>query len=123
MKSRTSTTAGLGAAVVAALTPVALPATAAAAATKKYVGTLERTHYSNVQVTITVTGKKIKTISASANPQDQASYQRQAYALPLLRKEALAAQSYKIHTISGVTITSEGFLASLYSAMGHAHLL
>ena len=70
MKSRTSTTAGLGAAVVvAALTPVALPATAAAAATKKYVGTLERTHYSNVQVTITVTGKKIKTIYVSANPQ------------------------------------------------------
>ena len=123
MKSRTLTTAGLGVAAAAALTPVALPATAAAAATKKYVGTLERTHYSNVQVTITVTGKKIKTISASANPQDQASYQRQAYALPLLRKEALAAQSYKIHTISGVTITSEGFLASLYSAMGHAHLL
>jgi uncharacterized protein with FMN-binding domain len=123
MKSRTLTTAGLGAAAAAALTPVALPATAAAAATKKYVGTLERTHYSNVQVAITVTGKKIKTISVSANPQDQASYQRQAYALPLLRQEVLKAQSYKIHTISGVTITSEGFLASLYSAMGHAKLL
>lgn len=123
MKSRTLTTAGLGAAAAAALTPVALPATAAAAATKKYVGTLERTHYSNVQVTITVTGKKIKTIYVSANPEDQQSYQRESYALPLLRKEALKAQSNKIHTISGVTTTSEAFISSLYSAMGHAHLL
>jgi uncharacterized protein with FMN-binding domain len=123
MKSRTLTTAGLGAAAAAALTPVALPATAAAAATKTYKGTLERTHYSDVQVSITVSGKKIKTISVSANPQDQQSYQRESYALPLLRTEALKAQSYKIHTISGVTTTSEAFIASLYSAMGHAKLL
>jgi uncharacterized protein with FMN-binding domain len=123
MKPRILTNAGLGAAAAVALTPVALPATAAAATTKTYKGAVERTHYSDVQVTITVTGKKIKTISVSANPSDQASYQRQSYALPLLRQEALKAQSYKIHTISGVTITSEGFAASLYSAMGHAKLL
>ena len=123
MKSRTLTTAGLGAAAAAALTPVALPATAAAASTKTYKGTLEHTHYSNVQVAITVTGKKITSISVNANPQDQQSYQREAYALPLLRKEALKAQSYKIHTISGVTTTSQAFIASLYSAMGHAKLL
>jgi uncharacterized protein with FMN-binding domain len=122
MKSRTLTTAGLGAAAAAALTPVALPATAAAA-TKTYKGTLERTHYSNVQVSITVSSKKITKISIYANPQDQQSYQREVYALPLLRKEALKAQSYKIHTISGVTTTSEAFIASLYSAMGHAKLL
>jgi uncharacterized protein with FMN-binding domain len=123
MKSRTLTTAGLGVAAAAALTPVALPATAAAAATKKYVGTLERTQYSNVQVTITITDKKIKTVSVSANPDGQHSYQLEANALPLLRQEALKAQSYKIHTVSGVTTTSDAFIGSLYSAMGHAHLL
>jgi uncharacterized protein with FMN-binding domain len=123
MKSRTLTTAGLGAAAAAALTPVALPASAAAATTKTYKGALEHTHYSNVQVSITVKRKKITSISVSANPQDQQSYQREAYALPLLRKEALKAQSYKIHTISSVTTTSEAFIASLYSAMGHAKLL
>jgi uncharacterized protein with FMN-binding domain len=123
MNPRILTNAGLGAAAAAALTPVALPATAAAATTKTYKGAVEATHYSDVQVAITVVGKKIKKITASANPQDQASYQRQSYALPLLREEALKAQSYKIHTISGVTVTSEGFIASLYSAMGHAKLL
>ncbi|HWE58650.1 MAG TPA: hypothetical protein VG228_03060 [Solirubrobacteraceae bacterium] len=123
MKSRTLTNVGLGAAAAAALTPVALPATAAAATTKTYKGALERTYYSNVQVTITVTGRKIKTLGVSANPQDQQSYERESYALPLLRREALKAQSYKIHSISGVTTTSQAFIASLYSAMGHAHLL
>ncbi len=123
MKSRTLTNVGLGAAAVAALTPVALPATAAAATTRTYKGALERTHYSDVQVSITVSGRKIKSLSVNANPQDQQSYQRESYALPLLRTEALKAQSYKIHTISGVTTTSDAFIQSLYSAMHHGHLV
>ncbi|MGH2860675.1 MAG: FMN-binding protein [Solirubrobacteraceae bacterium] len=123
MKSGTLTKVGLGAAAAAAITPAALPAAATAARTKTYKGALERTDYSNVRVTIKVTGKKIKSLSVSANPEDQQSYQRESYALPLLRREALKAQSYKVHTISGVTTTSEAFVASLYSAMRHAHLV
>ncbi|MGH2836029.1 MAG: FMN-binding protein [Solirubrobacteraceae bacterium] len=123
MKSGTLTKVGLAAAAAAAITPAALPAAATAARTKTYKGALERTDYSNVRVTIKVTGKKIKSLSVSANPEDQQSYQRESYALPLLRREALKAQSYKVHTISGVTTTSEAFVASLYSAMRHAHLV
>ena len=122
MKTRTLTSAGLGAAAVAALTPVMLPATASASTTKTFKGTLERTYYSDVRVTISVGGRKIKALSVSANPPDQASYQLESYALGRLRKEALRTQSYKIHIVSGVTITSEGFIASLHSAMRHAHL-
>jgi uncharacterized protein with FMN-binding domain len=120
INTRTLTTAGLGAAL---LGTGALPATAAAATTKTYKGKVELTQYGPVQVAITVTGKKIKSIALNANPDSQESYQRQDYALPRLRTEALRAQSYKVHTISGVTVTSDGFIASLYSAMGHAHLL
>lgn len=126
MTSRRLTNAGLGATALAALAPLALPATAAArtrARTRTYKGALERTVYSNVQVSITVAGRKIKALAVSANPSDQQSYQREAYALPLLRKEALRAQSYKIHLISGVTTTSEAFIYSLYSAMKHGHIL
>ena len=124
MNSRKITNVGLGAsAAAAALTPMALPATAAAARTKTYKGALERTQFSNVQVSITVSGKRIKSLSVSANPSDQQSYQREAYALPLLRREALRAQSYRVHTISGVTTTSEAFIYSLYSAMKHGHLV
>lgn len=124
MKSRTLTNVGLGAAAAAtALTPAALPASAAAATSRTYKGAVERTVFSNVQVSITVSGKKIKALAVNANPQDQQSYQREAYALPILRKEALKAQSYKVHMISGVTTTSEAFIYSLYSAMRHAKLV
>lgn len=123
MRSRTLTTAGLGAAVAAALTPVALPvATAAAATTRTYKGRVEHTVYSDVRVAITVRGRRIRSMAVTANPQSQESYVREAYALPRLRKEALKAQSFRIHMISGVTITSDAFILSLYSAMGYAHL-
>lgn len=122
MNTRTLTTAGLSA-TAAALTSVALPATAAATTTKTYKGAVESTQYGNVQVAITVSGKKIKSLAVNASPDSQESYVRQSYGLPLLHKEALKAQSYKIHTISGVTVTSEGFIYSLYSAMRHAHIV
>jgi uncharacterized protein with FMN-binding domain len=122
MKSRTITAAGIGAAAAAAMTTAALPVTASAA-TKHYAGKTEQTPFGSVRVTITTKGKKIKTLLISASPDTQHSYQLEAYALPLLHKEALKASSYKIHLVSGVTITSDAFAASLYSAMGHAHLL
>ena len=124
MRSRTLTTAGLGAAVAAALTPVALPVApaAAAATTRTYKGKLERTVFSDVRVSITVRGRSIRSLAVTANPQSQESYVREAYALPRLRKEVLKTQSFRIHMISGVTITSDAFILSLYSAMGYAHL-
>lgn len=122
MKNRTLSVAGIGAAAAVAMTAGAVPV-AASAATKRYAGKTEQTPFGSVKVTITVKGKKIKTLSISANPDNEHSYQLEAYALPVMRKEALKASSYKIHLVSGVTITSEAFDASLYSALGHAHLL
>ena len=122
MNSRTLKAAGLGVAAAATMTTAAFPV-AASGATKKYVGRTEQTPFGKVQVAITVKGKKIKTLAISASPDTQTSYQLESYALPRMRQEALKASTYKIHTVSGVTITSEGFIASLYSAMGHAHIL
>jgi len=122
MKNRTLTAAGIGAAAAAAITTGAFPITASAA-TKRYAGKTEQTQFGSVKVTITVRGKKIKTLTINANPDTPRSYQLESYALPLLHKEALHASSYKIHLVSGVTITSEAFDSSLYSALGHAHLL
>jgi hypothetical protein len=42
-------------------------------------------------------------------------------ALPILRQEFLAAQSAKIHLVSGATYTSEAFVQSLQSALLKAH--
>jgi uncharacterized protein with FMN-binding domain len=45
-----------------------------------------------------------------------------AYALPVLRQETLAAQSATIDAVSGATVTSEGYRESLQSALDAAHL-
>jgi hypothetical protein len=42
-------------------------------------------------------------------------------ALPVLRQEFLAAQSSKIHVVSGATLTSQAFIRSLESALLKAH--
>jgi uncharacterized protein with FMN-binding domain len=42
-------------------------------------------------------------------------------ALPILRQEFLAAQSARIHMVSGATYTSEAFVQSLQSALVKAH--
>jgi len=42
-------------------------------------------------------------------------------ALPILRQEFLAAQSARIHLVSGATLTSEAFVQSLQSALLKAH--
>ncbi len=45
-----------------------------------------------------------------------------AYAVPILRQEALAAQSANIDTVSGATLTSDGYAASLQAALDSVHL-
>jgi uncharacterized protein with FMN-binding domain len=44
------------------------------------------------------------------------------YALPILNQEAVQQQSASIDTISGATVTSDGYLQSLQSAIDQAHL-
>ena len=40
--------------------------------------------------------------------------------MPILRSEALSAQSAKINTVSGATYTSDGYKTSLQSAIDKA---
>jgi uncharacterized protein with FMN-binding domain len=40
----------------------------------------------------------------------------------VLRQETLAAQNAGIDTVSGATVTSDGYLQSLQSALDAAHL-
>ena len=117
---------------------LALPvADAAAAATKakvvirKFTGaTYEADRYGSLQVVITVkkttSGKKvtrkIKAISVPVYPNHTG---RSLYisdnAIPILRSEALRAQSARIDLVSGATYTSDAFASSLQSAILKAH--
>jgi uncharacterized protein with FMN-binding domain len=99
-------------------------ATGGASATSTTVtGAAADTRWGPVQVRITVADGAITDVSVveypSGNPKDQ---QINAYAIPTLVQETLDAQSANIDMVSGATVTSEGYLESLQSALDHAGL-
>ena len=66
-------------------------------------GAVANTQYGPMQVEVTLTGKKIDSMS-----------------IPKLTSETLTAQSAKIDAVSGATYTSEGYQQSLQSALDKA---
>ena len=81
------------------------------------------TRYGIVQVQLTILGGKITAAQAvqapGATPRDR---QISAYAVPILDRQAVAAQSAHIDGVTGATETSGGYLDSLQSAIDQAHL-
>ncbi|MHB1490875.1 FMN-binding domain protein [mine drainage metagenome] len=88
-----------------------------------FTGQTADTPYGPVQVKITVTGGKFSNVNATRLPHGT-SYDEQVdqYAVPVLAKEAVSAQSAKIQMVSGATYTSTGYLQSLQSALDQAGL-
>jgi uncharacterized protein with FMN-binding domain len=91
--------------------------------TKTYSGSVAQTRWGPVQVSITVTSGKITDVAVPIYPNGNGRDQEiNAYALPVLRQETLAAQNASIDTVSGATVTSGGYLESLQAALDAAHL-
>ncbi|MEP6631591.1 MAG: FMN-binding protein [Lapillicoccus sp.] len=106
-----------------AATPSAAPTSAAAAGTGTYTGAAVNTRWGIVQVRITVAGGKITASTAVQYPQNNSrDRQINAYAVPALNQEVVTAQSDSIDTVSGATVTSDGYVQSLQSALDQAHL-
>ncbi|MFE9206021.1 FMN-binding protein [Micromonospora sp. NPDC007230] len=86
-------------------------------------GSVAQTRWGPVQVRITVSGGKITDVTAVQVPDGNRRDQEiNDFAVPVLRQEALAAQSARIDTVSGATVTSDGYRESLQSAIDAAHL-
>nr|WP_119612496.1 FMN-binding protein [Streptomyces acidiscabies] len=98
----------------AAARAVPLPSTTTGTAT----GAPAPTRYGPVQVRVTVSAGRITGVTVLAhpdgNPRDE---QINAYAVPLLTRETLTAQSARVDTVSGATYTSGGYRRSLQSAL------
>jgi uncharacterized protein with FMN-binding domain len=90
---------------------------------KTYTGEVADTRWGPVQVKITVTNGKITAAETTQvpneNPRDQ---EINSYAVPVLNQEAAQAQSAQIDAVSGATVTSDGYIQSLQSAIDKAHL-
>ncbi|MFG2308231.1 FMN-binding protein [Streptomyces sp. NPDC048566] len=86
-----------------------------------FTGDSVQTRWGPVQVRITLESGRITDVTAvvypSENPRDQ---EINSYAIPQLRREALAAQSAQIDSVSGATYTSDGYRQSLQSALDSA---
>ncbi|MGW7170538.1 FMN-binding protein [Streptomyces sp. NPDC054884] len=81
--------------------------------TKTFTGTTVTTEKGDVQVRITYDGSEITAVQMLKQP----NHPQTTAAVPKLIAETLTAQSADIDTVSGATITSDGYKESLQAAI------
>jgi uncharacterized protein with FMN-binding domain len=118
----TPSTSGSAPTATAAPTPTTASGTKTAAYRDGTVqGPVISTRYGDVQVQVTISGGAITDVTALQLPSRDGRSQRIAsIAEPILRQEALTAQSAHIDLVSGATYTSDGYARSLQSALDSA---
>lgn len=86
-----------------------------------YTGSVADAFYGNVQVQAIISGGRITDIRFLQYPNDrETSRMINSQAIPLLREEAIQAQSAQVDGVSGATATSQAFVESLQSALSQA---
>ena len=92
-------------------------------AAKTVTGDEVDTRWGPVQVALTVRAGTITAVNVPVYPNNNGRDQEiNSFALPTLVKETLDKQSADIDMVSGATVTSDGYLQSLQSALDHAGL-
>ena len=95
----------------------------AQSATRTVTGSVAQTQWGPVQVQLTLQDRTITRVTVLQYPNgNQTDEQINAYALPILVDETTAAQGSGIDMVSGATVTSNGYLQSLQSALDQAGL-
>jgi uncharacterized protein with FMN-binding domain len=90
--------------------------------TRTITGSAVDNEYGTVQVQVTLQGTKITDIVALQMPSShQRSIEISSAAEPILRQEALQAQSAQINIVSGASFTSQSYAQSLQSALDQAN--
>ena len=91
------------------------------AAGQTVTGSVAQTRWGPVQVQLTVAGGKVTAVNVLQYPNGNGRDQEiNSYALPVLVQETISAQSANIDMVSGATVTSNGYLTSLQSALDQA---
>jgi uncharacterized protein with FMN-binding domain len=90
---------------------------------KTVTGPVAQTRWGPVQVQLKVSHGKIANVSVIQYPNGNGRDQEiNSQALPILTQETISAQSAQIDMVSGATVTSDGYLESLQSALDQAGL-
>ncbi len=84
-------------------------------------GDVVSTRFGDVQVQVTISGGQVTEVTALSLPSRDGHSRRISQAAePILREEALTAQTASIDLLSGATYTSEAYAESLQSALDQA---
>ena len=91
--------------------------------TRTVTGQTAQTRWGPVQVQVTVSARKVTAVNVlqvpSGNGRDA---EINSQAVPVLQQETLQAQNANIDSVSGATVTSDGYITSLQSALNQAGL-
>jgi len=86
-----------------------------------FKGSVQDAYYGNVQVQVVISGGKIIDVVFLQHPGDNGTSQYiNSQAMPMLKQEALAAQSANVSGVSGASATSPAFQTSLADALSLA---
>jgi uncharacterized protein with FMN-binding domain len=121
--SAAASSAAPSSAAPSSVAPSSAAASSAAGASGTVTGSVAQTRWGPVQVQLTVANGKITNVSVIEYPNNNGRDQEiNARALPILIQETLKAQGDSIDMVSGATVTSDGYLESLQSALDKAGL-
>ncbi len=97
------------------------PATQTGFKDGQYTGEVASTIYGDVQVSAIINGGKMADVQILKFP-DKPGHTTDLsnQSAPILKQEAITAQSANVNIVSGATQTSEGFMQSLASALAKA---
>jgi uncharacterized protein with FMN-binding domain len=86
-----------------------------------YTGNTADAYYGKVQVSATISGGKVTSVTFLDHPHaHDTSVRINQQAMPYLQQEAIQAQSANVQIVSGATYTSQAFIKSLSSALTQA---
>ena len=86
-----------------------------------YTGPVTDAYYGPIQIQAIVQGGQLTALKVLKYPSDRrTSVNINRQALPMLRDEAIRAQSANVDIISGATLTSRAFIQSLRGALKKA---
>lgn len=89
----------------------------------EYTGNVANAFYGNIQVKAVISGGRITDVQFLDYPHDrQNSIRINTYAMPILKSEAIKAQSAEVDAVSGASATSAAFKESLSSALSQARI-
>jgi uncharacterized protein with FMN-binding domain len=101
----------------------ASPTAGTSATSGTVTGDVAQTRWGPVQVQLTLTSGKITDVAVVQYPNGNRRDQEiNSQALPILIQETVQAQNAHIDMVSGATVTSDGYLQSLQSALDRAGL-